>query len=150
MDTANGNLITMAKDGKFDLIIHGCNCFCKMGKGIALEIKNEFPEAFWADRATTAGDKRKLGHYTYAHIQRDYFDLMVVNAYTQYDYKGDGINVDYDAVRSCMKLIKKDFSGYRIGVPKIGAGLAKGDWKIILRILNEELADENVTLVLYK
>jgi O-acetyl-ADP-ribose deacetylase (regulator of RNase III) len=75
---------------------------------------------------------------------------MVVNAYTQYDYKGDGINVDYDAVRSCMKLIKKDFSGYRIGVPKIGAGLAKGDWKIILRILNEELADENVTLVLYK
>jgi O-acetyl-ADP-ribose deacetylase (regulator of RNase III) len=32
MKVIKGDLIQLAKDGKFDLIVHGCNCFCTMGK----------------------------------------------------------------------------------------------------------------------
>ena len=31
MKTIKGNLITMAKEGKFDVIVHGCNCYHVMG-----------------------------------------------------------------------------------------------------------------------
>ena len=48
-----------------------------------------------------------------------------------------------------MKCLKNKYSGKKIGLPKIGAGLAKGDWNIIESIIAEELKDENVTIVLF-
>lgn len=38
MKVITGNLIKLAINGDFDVIIHGCNCFCKMGAGIAKQI----------------------------------------------------------------------------------------------------------------
>ena len=31
MKTIEGNLISLAKAGQFDVIVQGCNCFCTMG-----------------------------------------------------------------------------------------------------------------------
>jgi O-acetyl-ADP-ribose deacetylase (regulator of RNase III) len=39
------------------------------------------------------------------------------------------------------------FAGKRIGYPKIGAGLAGGDWSIIEEIIDRELEGEDHTLV---
>lgn len=150
MKVTQGDLIKKAKEGKFDLIVHGCNCFCTMGAGIAKGIKSEFSGAFDADQATTKGSREKLGTCSFAKIEREGIDLIVVNAYTQFDYRGRGAKADYDAIRSCMKWIKENFEGKRIGLPKIGAGLAGGDWEKISQIIDEELAGEDVTLVEYK
>ena len=145
MKTIKGNLIKLAKAGKFDVIIHGANCFCTMGAGIALQIKKEFPLAYEADQRTTKGDKTKLGYYTSVLID----SLWIINAYTQYDYRGPGRKADYTAIRSVFRKIKNNFSGTKIAFPYIGAGLAGGSWKIISQIIEEELAGENFTLVKY-
>ena len=121
-----------------------------MGGGIAKGIKKEFPKAFDADQATPKGSKEKLGTCSFAKIEQKGIHLIVVNAYTQFDYRGKGEKVDYDAVRSCMKWIKENFEGKRIGLPRIGAGLAGGDWERISQIIDKELAGEDVTLVEYK
>ncbi len=147
MKTISGDLIHLAKNGEFDLIVHGCNCFCTMGAGIAKGIKSAFPAAFEADLATARGDRAKLGTCTFVEIERNGTPLVVVNAYTQFDYRGSGPKVDYDAVRFCFRWIQKQYSGRRIGIPKIGAGLAGGDWARIAAIIEEELAGEDVTLV---
>ena len=142
-----GDLIKLALDGKFDAIIHGCNCFCTMGGGIARVIKDVFPEAYEADCKTESGDKAKLGSYSSAMVEKDGHSITIVNAYTQYDFSGYGPLVDYDAVRSVFAKIKKDFTGRKIGYPKIGAGLAQGDWSVIKEIIDTELAGEDHTLV---
>jgi len=148
MKVTQGDLIKKAKDGEFDLIVHGCNCFCEMGAGIAKGIKREFPEAYLADKSTTKGDRKKFGTCSFAEVEGR--NLIVVNAYTQFDFRGRGVKVDYNAVRSCMGWIKLNFPGKRIGIPKIGAGLARGDWDTIARIIEDELGNEDVTLVEYK
>ena len=79
MNTVHGALIELAKIGKFDVIIHGCNCQCRMGRGIALTIKQQFPEALAADYETTIGDRYKLGNFTSAHIYRDGWDFAMFN-----------------------------------------------------------------------
>jgi len=150
MKVTEGDLIKQAKEGRFDLIVHGCNCFCDMGAGIARGIKSQFPEAFEADQTTQKGSKEKLGTCSFAKIEREGINLIVVNAYTQFDYRGRGEKVDYGAVRSCMKWIRENFRGERIGIPKIGAGLAGGDWQRISQIVDEELAEEDVTLVEFR
>lgn len=149
MKIVQGDLIQLALDGEFDVIIHGCNCHCQMGAGIAKTIRAVFPEAYDADLATRKGDREKLGTISTATVQRDNHEITIVNGYTQFHWKGSGILVDYDAIRAVMKSTKIEFSGNRIGYPKIGAGLAGGDWERIAPIIDEELLGENHTLVEY-
>ena len=100
MKVVKGDLIALAQAGKFDLIVHGCNCFCSMGAGIALAIRNAFPEAYAADRATARGDRGKLGTCSVGVVMVGLDELHVVNAYTQYHWGGEGVLLDYAAPRS--------------------------------------------------
>lgn len=147
MKEINGDLIELAKNGEFDVIVHGCNCFCQMGAGIAKQIKREFPKAFKADKETIYGSKHKLGNISTAVEWPNENRVIIVNAYTQYDYRGTGTKADLKAIKSCFKMIKRKYSGKRIGIPKIGAGLAKGNWNLISKIIDDEMKDENLTLV---
>ncbi|WNJ18351.1 macro domain-containing protein [Pontibacter sp. G13] len=150
MKTVNGDLIKLAQAGEFDLIVHGCNCFCKMGAGIALGIKRAFPLAYQADLATPKGSHEKLGTISHAIVVTDHGQLIVVNAYTQFDYRGKGVKVDYQALRLAFRAIKDRFGDLRIGFPAIGAGLAGGDWDLIASIIEEELEGTDFTFVKYQ
>jgi len=68
MKYIDGDLFKLAEQGEFDIVIHGANCFCTMGSGVALTVKNNYPKAFLADQLTESGDQRKLGKFTQAHI----------------------------------------------------------------------------------
>jgi O-acetyl-ADP-ribose deacetylase (regulator of RNase III) len=149
MKIVEGDLITFALEGRFDVIVHGCNCFCTMGAGIARVIQEEFPEAYAADLVTIKGDRNKLGNFSFATVKRNKHEITIVNGYTQFHFHGDSVLVDYDAVQSLFKKVKQQYSGKRIGYPKIGAGLAGGDWERISRIIDQELAEENHSLVIY-
>ena len=52
-------------------------------------------------------------------------------------------------LRKCFQNIYITYNNknLRIGYPKIGAGLAGGDWTIISKIIDEELKDIDHTLV---
>lgn len=148
MKEIHGNLLSLAEQGKFDVIIHGCNCFHVMGGGIAYQIKNKFPQAYDADLKTGRGDRSKLGTYSFAHHPKA--NLTIVNAYTQYAFGRDRVHVNYPAIRSVFRAIRLNFAGQKIGYPMIGAGLAGGDWNAISSIIEEELRGEDNTLVIYK
>jgi O-acetyl-ADP-ribose deacetylase (regulator of RNase III) len=145
MKEQTGNLIDLAKNGEFDVIVHGCNCECIMGGGIAKQIKMAFPAAYEADCGTQKADASKIGGISYAKVKlENNRRLVIVNGYTQLLSGGQ---VNYDAVRGVMKQVKQNFYGQRIGYPMIGAGLAGGEWNRIREIIDEELNDEDHTLV---
>jgi len=149
MKKAKGDLIALAQAGAFDVIVHGCNCFCTMGAGIARGIAKTFPEALAEDKRTGKGDRGKLGQISVAEIAQGDLRLTVVNAYTQFDWRGQGRKADYDAIRSSFSIIADRFAGKRIGFPMIGAGLAGGDWQVIEGIIEAELAGLDYTLVVF-
>lgn len=146
-----GDIITLTKAGAFDVLVHGCNCDNSMGAGLAKQIREEIPEAWIADEDTANVDGDKLlGGISGAVVPRSNgTEFIVVNAYTQRHPFGHGVLVDYDAVRKAFRKVKQQFSGQRIVYPQIGAGLARGDWDAIYEIINQELAGENHTLVIY-
>lgn len=139
-----GDLVKQSDE--FEVIAHCANCYCTMGSGIAPQIKAKFPEAYAADCATQKGDINKLGTISYTENTTP----IIVNLYGQYDYTGrrsGKMDLDYNAIRSALKLMKEKFSGKRFGMPKIGSGLAGGDWSIIEKIIEEEMMGEYVTIV---
>lgn len=153
----NGNLITLAKQGTFDTIIQGCNCFCTMNKGFAQLMKINFSaDKLPLEHSSLSGDINKLGQIDYENIQItpslsniENTTLTIVNAYTQYYWGEDRRHFDYDAFTLCLKKINYIFRGKNIGLPKIGTGLAGGNWDVIKEIIQLELKDCNVTVVIY-
>jgi len=145
-----GNLLDMAEAGEFDVIVHGCNCFCTMGSGIAKQVRERYPQAYAVDKNTAKGDISKMGRFSYTTIVGENHSFNIINAYTQFRYGLDKQHTDYDAIRNAFKLIKRKFSGLRIGYPMIGAGLGGGDWSVINNITNEELAGEDHTFVRFE
>lgn len=165
----DGDLIKLAKEGLFDVIVHGCNCLSTMGAGIAPQMAS----AFGCDRFEMekwGPTIEKLGNIDYQTVvigenaiwnlqeyknNRNEPELIVVNAYTQYRYgrnhsDGDNAPFDYEAFTLCMRKMNLVFSGKHIGMPKIGSGLAGGDWLRIESIIIQELKNCQVTIVNYK
>ena len=89
----------------------------------------------------------KLGQIYFRSIPLDDGQVTVVNAYTQYK---PGANLDYSALELCLTKINHTFSGQHIGLPKIGAGIAGGDWNFIKTIIQTTLVDCSVTIVNFK
>lgn len=139
-----GDLIKQATD--FDVLLHGCNCFCTMGSGIAAQIRRVYPEAYEVDCETIKGDRFKLGTITYTKNTNP----TIVNCYTQYGFNPKTKPLDYSALRSCMKEVALKFKGKKIGMPLIGCGLAGGDWNAVEKIVKEELVNESVTVIVYE
>lgn len=123
----------------YTALFHCCNCFCKMGSGIALQIARRYPQAKFIDQKTTPGDLDKLGTYTKIEVAPNKF---VVNLYGQYTYGqksyGDR-DLSYDAIWDAMRHFINEHPGIKtIIVPRgIGCGLAAGRWEIVRSMLYE-------------
>jgi O-acetyl-ADP-ribose deacetylase (regulator of RNase III) len=143
-----GDLIKLAQNGDFDVIAHGCNCFCAMGAGIAPQMADAFGcDNFPLEDIKYSGDKNKLGMIDYKTLTINDKDLTVVNAYTQYGFGGNPF--DYDAFIMIVSQMNTLFKGKHIGLPKIGAGLAGGHWPSIKQIIIDGFTDCKVTVVNY-
>lgn len=164
-----GDLIALAKQGEFDVITHGCNCLSNMGAGIAPQMAkafgvNTFEMETWGatieklgciDWKTFVLGKNSIWSLDRADNKLNEPELVVVNSYTQFRYgrnHTDGVSkpLDYEALTLCMRKINHTFKGKHIGLPKIGAGLAGGDWNRIKKIIQTELKDMKVSVVIYK
>ena len=173
-EKVKGCLISMALSGEFDVIVHGVNCFCTQKSGLAPQMVNAFrTDTFKLEHSKYKGDIRKLGNIDYKlfyqekekfggkwvqYPDEDNFmtgkQLIVINAYTQFNYgknHSDGVDkpLDYEALTLCMRKINRIFAGKKIGMPKIGCGLAGGDWNTVEKIIKTELKNCNVTIVEY-
>jgi len=155
-----GNLLDLAEQGKFDIIVHGCNCFNTMGSGIAKEIRARYPQAYEIDTAYHQAlcldyecnwGLEKLGNYTEATNDAETF--TIVNAYTQVNFMPRDIDhFEYDSFALILRKLAARFPDKRFGFPYIGMGLAGGDKDRIVAML-EDFAEKvsakggSVTLV---
>jgi O-acetyl-ADP-ribose deacetylase (regulator of RNase III) len=168
----SGDLVELAKQGMFDVVAHGCNCFCTMGAGIAPLMDKAFSAGqFPMERPTEKGNLKKLGNIdvgsTYIHpdgrsisythhrldhrrLQEGFKHVEIVNCYTQYDFGVHKKPLSYAALELCLHKMNYEFKGKHIGLPQIGCGLAGGNWERVKKIIQETLTLCNVTVVIYK
>jgi O-acetyl-ADP-ribose deacetylase (regulator of RNase III) len=151
-----GNLLDMADAGEFDIIIQGCNCFNTMGAGLAPQIARRYPAAQDADSVTVRGSIGKLGNWTMAWSSEhdpEQRAFKIINAYTQYETSKQGEDVfEYAAFELILRKLAHEYGRHRFGLPYIGMGLAGGDRRRIMALI-ENFAQEisakggSVTLV---
>lgn len=149
LDPISGDIVNLAKNGNYDVIIHCQNCFHGWKKGIVTSISKAFPSARKADLNTAYGDKNKLGTYSYGIETLESGKILIIaNLYAQFSF-GQGNHLKEKKLEECLIALNKEFSGKKIGYPLIGAGRAGGDWKLISKIIDESLTDCDHQLVKY-
>ena len=135
IDYRNGNLMEVPSGH----IVHGCNARGVMGSGVALQIKNKWPSVYQDYRQAFQEQGLRLGDVQPVVVSPE---LVVWNAITQKTYgSGPHRYVDYEAIARCFEKINTLVSDYpdveqKIHIPKIGAGLAGGDWPAIAAIID--------------
>jgi O-acetyl-ADP-ribose deacetylase (regulator of RNase III) len=135
---AQGNLIDLAEQGEFNVIIHGCNCQNTMGSGIAGELRSRYPEVYGADYVASRQGLNKPGLFSFREVMTaDFRKFTVVNAYTQQHYLPRGKDhFEYEHFIPMMEKISFMFPRSRVGIPYIGMGLAGGNKATILNMLD--------------
>jgi O-acetyl-ADP-ribose deacetylase (regulator of RNase III) len=113
-----------------------------MGSGVALALRKKYPEAYEAYKAAHECGGLELGEVVGAYSG----DKLILNAITQRYYGRDRLKVyaDYKAIRDVFRSINEQCGYCSIAIPKIGAGLANGDWNIIEKIIEDECTDVQI------
>jgi len=148
-----GCLIEAAKAGEVDVIAHQANCFNTMKSGIAPLIVAYCPEAGEADQQTHKGDIAKLGTTSFGFTD-DY--MMVWNLYGQYTYGREAgvVYTNYNALEQALSYMARWLHGASgknyIGLPKLGCGLAGGDWVIVEGLIKKTLVAYGHHVIIYE
>ena len=128
----HGNLLECPQK----VLVHGCNNSGVMGSGVAVQIKQKWPNVFEVYHLKHKVFGLELGSIIPVETSNN---KVVVNAITQDGYGRDGKQyVSYDAIEKCFNEINsraETWGASEIAMPKIGAGLGGGDWKIIESII---------------
>ena len=135
-----------------EVIIHQVNTQGVMGAGIALQIKNKWPEVYkeYKDYCNTIlNSKELLGVCLPSHTNDDRF---VANCFGEDKFWPAGVcHTDYAALEKSLCLLYIWMKANHLktcGCPYLmGCGLAGGDWNIVHQILKDIFEnDDNITL----
>jgi O-acetyl-ADP-ribose deacetylase (regulator of RNase III) len=131
---------------ELEYIAHGVNTQNVMGSGVAKVLFTKWPQVKsdyhgYCNGHEAIGYSIDLGEVNIVCTEDD---LTVFNCFTQefYGYDGDRY-VNYAAIVKCFNTIL-DYMPHRskLAIPKIGCGLAGGDWNIVEQLINDTVGDD--------
>ncbi len=146
-------------EGDWDVAMHCCNVYRAMGAGIALALKNKWPEVYDADFDCDITEDEKYGWFSTAYLKDE---RIVINLYGQVGvgckkhplHRNCRYDFIYDSVYRACAYVTADYSGYlpiKIGIPYgMGCGLAGGSWRVVSAILEDIEERFDVEFVVYK
>ena len=145
----NGDLLKT----NVDIIIHQCNCLGSMEKGLALQIKNKYPEVYedYVDFCKTVKkSKDLLGECLISETNDGHY---VANIFGQDKYYPRNIrHTDYTALEGSLNFLKTWMKGNRIktaGCPFLmSCALAGGDWDGVVLPMLKNIFEKDTDIIL--
>ena len=144
---------TRPEGGGPKIIAHICNDVGAWGKGFVLALSKRWKTPEEQYRAWHAGQFAapfQLGEVQFVQVEED---LWVANMIAQHGLRWSQGRppIRYEALRQALRRVAEFAQQQQasIHMPRIGAGLAGGDWSIISRIIEEELCRHGLEVVVY-
>ncbi len=135
---AHGDLL---RQDDVDAIVNTVNCVGVMGKGIALQFRNKFPENFQAYKAACDAGEVRTGRmfiYDNGALARPHF---VINFPTKEHWRGDSkMKYIRDGLVDLVARIK-DLNIRSIAVPPLGCGNGGLDWNDVRPLIETALSE---------
>lgn len=147
-------------DAREDIIAHQVNCMGSMGSGVALQIKEKWPQVYkwYKKRCDIMKDmhmeEKLLGDCHWCQVEGKW----IVNMFGQYEFASRGKKgkryTDYDALRNCLEYVRKHAMDYHesLAMPYgIGCGRGGGDWEgVVYPMICDIFEGTGVNVTLYQ
>jgi O-acetyl-ADP-ribose deacetylase (regulator of RNase III) len=136
------------------IIAHICNDKGACGAGFVLAVSAKYRRAELLYRAWSQGRRRpadpvfRLGQTQFAEVSQSP-DVIIANMIGQ--TLGGPAPIRYAALQDCLRRVRTEAQarGATVQMPRIGAGLAGGDWNRIAQLITEELTSHGVAVTVY-
>ena len=133
-----------------EAIVNTVNCVGIMGRGLALQFKNKFPQNFKEYQLACTNKEVQLGkmfvHQTGQLINPKYIINFPTKGHWKQNSKIEDISNGLDDL---ITIIEK-YSIKSIAIPPLGSGLGGLDWKMIKKLIEEKLKNINCTVILFE
>jgi len=137
MKQVKGDIFKEVKD--CTIIAHGVNCIGKWGKGFVMPLAKYYPRSKTAYLEKYKDKGWKLGEtqIVYAEPKNRMYIANCASQYDIYGYKKGKVDLDYEALFHSLKKVFKfaKENDLKVALPKIGCGLAGGDLKKVIKII---------------
>jgi len=135
------------------IIVHVCNDIGGWGRGFVLALTKKWPESEQRYRAWFRGEVKQpfaLGEVQFVQVSND---IWVANLIGQRNVRSvnDVPPVRYDAIRIGLQRVASEALQLRASVhlPRIGCGLAGGNWEEVGNIVEENLINRGIAVTVY-
>lgn len=150
-----GNLF----DTEAEIIAHGVNCSGGFASGVAGQIAKIYPiaqkEYFrkFKNGGWTLGECQIVDiNYSNKHDRDNKINLKyVANVASQQEFGGTKVHANYPAIRKGLEQVFRFAKciNCRVAMPRIGCGLANGDWKEVQTILVDLVQQYEIDVEVY-
>lgn len=126
------------------------NCVGVMGKGLALTVKNRYPEYYKSYRISCQDRELVPGEFlSFATIGYPYYPTIIFLATK--DHWKDPSKLEW-IVAGLKKLRATcEYVGFKkIAVPALGCGLGGLDWEVVKQVMVDELQSSWVSFIVYE
>jgi O-acetyl-ADP-ribose deacetylase (regulator of RNase III) len=142
-----GNLL----EEKTEALVNTVNCVGVMGKGVALQFKQAFPENFKQYKKACDAHTVQPGKMFIVSTESLLFPRYIINFPTKQHWKGKSKLQD---VKSGLAALVEDIRRYNIhsiAIPPLGCGNGGLDWNIVKPLITEAFADlPDVQVVIFE
>lgn len=144
-----------AMPGETAIIVHVCNDGGGWGRGFVVALSARWPapeQAYrsWHRDGAWEGVPFELGRAQMVEVEPDMFVANMIGQHGTRPKQGVP-PVRYEAIRSALAEVRA-FAvqrGAGVHMPRIGCGLAGGDWATVSAIVEDELVNHGVRVVVY-
>lgn len=134
-----------------DALVNTVNCVGIMGRGIALQFKNAFPENFKSYVAACKRDEVQPGQMLVFETGRLTNPKYIINFPTKRHWRGKSRIEDIDAGLVALVNEIRSRNIHSIAIPPLGSGLGGLEWTNVRpRIENSLRALDNVKVVIFE
>lgn len=135
------------------IIVHVCNDIGGWGRGFVVALSKRWPEPEQHYRAWHQGEEKipfALGEVQFVQVGKT---IWVANLIGQRDVRtvGGVPPVRYEAIRKGLRRVTEEARrlGASVHMPRIGCGLAGGKWEEVGKIVEDEIANRDVSVTVY-
>lgn len=137
------------------IVAHVCNDLGRWGRGFVLALSKRWRESEAGFRAWHRNDPQgtppfELGQVQFIAVEPDLWVANMIGQHGIVPKKGVP-PVRYEAIRSALRIVSQFAKEHNASVhmPRIGCGVAGGNWDIVGPIVQQTLADAGVDVFVY-
>lgn len=147
IEFTSGDILTCEADA----LVNTVNCVGIMGRGIALQFKNMYPDNFKAYAAACRREAVQPGRMFVYETGQLMPPRFIVNFPTKRHWSGKSRIEDIDAGLADLLEVIRDKGIRSIAIPPLGSGLGGLDWNEVRPCIERALGElENVQVLVYE